>query len=115
VRTIDKFLIAVLRELVKIEIRVGERGGGSIQVYAPFEGAEHFEFTITIPGYSAEQIFHQFRILLKHGLVETDISGDPIIVPYMNFSRVTDAGHQLLADCDAEPSPPPNPIGFVHF
>jgi len=105
-------VIAVLRELVKIEARIE---GGSTQVYAPFEGARHFTSTINVPGYSPQQIFHHFRVLFRRGLVETDIDGDPIIIPYMNFSRVTEVGHRLLAELDAGPPAAPNPIGFVNF
>jgi hypothetical protein len=87
-----KLIQGLLRELEKREGAM--HGGGSIEVLAPYD--RHVPGTIIVEPYTPEQIHRHLEMLVSERLVETDaISGGPGLG--IMFSRLTNAGHRLLA------------------
>lgn len=62
---------------------------------------------IVIEGYGWEAIDQHLKKLITYGLVQATE-----IMLGIHFKCLTDAGHQVLAECDAKP---PSQIGFVHL
>jgi hypothetical protein len=102
--TDGNLICALLRKLEPLEKSID----GDLLVHAPYEGTPA---PIAVSGYNdPEQIYEHLKILLDHGLVQTNVTSR-FTQTGIWFRRLTDAGHRALAQYDAKPPPP---IGFVH-
>jgi hypothetical protein len=90
----DKLMRALLVELGKREAALQEGDTIIVQPGIDADGGMHVEFPLRVPGYDHLQIDAHLRLLVRSGLVESNVPDFPGIG--IHFTRITPKGRRYM-------------------